>query len=71
MDLHPAPRRAVDETSGPPGARWFVGIFFLFSVVVLTGMAEGWWDYRSSTAAGPATSHHSTSGAANRAEQPQ
>jgi hypothetical protein len=71
MNPHPAPRRAVEETSGPPGARWFVGIFFLFALVVLTGMFEGWWDYRGSTVAGPATPHHSTSGAANRAQEPR
>ena len=55
---------------GVPGAGWFIAIFFVFSVVILTGWGEGWWETNHNTAtAAPAAAHHTTSGSGNRAPQ--
>jgi hypothetical protein len=60
-----APRASDGGGSGPKGAGWVIGLFFIFAVIVATGWAEGWWDNNRTTAAAPATSaasagaHHS------------
>lgn len=54
---------------GVAGAGWFVCAIFLFSVVILTGWEQGWWDNGGhSIAAAPTTSHHTT-GSGNKVPQ--
>jgi hypothetical protein len=51
---------------GVPGAAWFISAIFAFSVVVLTGWEQGWWDAGHSVAAAP--THHTT-GSGNKVQQ--
>ncbi len=53
--------------SGVPGAGWVISIFFLFSIFIFTGWAEGWWENNHNTTA-TAASHHA-SGSGNRVSQ--
>jgi cytochrome b len=57
-----APPKADEGGTGPKGARWVIALFFIFSVIVTTGWAEGWWDNNNRiTVAAPAQApaHHS------------
>ena len=63
MDHQPQPAPGnVEEGEGPRGARWVVGILYVFMAVVLAGWAGGWWERGSST--GTASHHTSTNAAA-------
>lgn len=62
-------QRSGGVRPGVPGAGWVLGIFVVFAVIVLTGMAEGWWDNNRTVATAPAASHHTTTGAANTRTQ--
>ncbi len=50
---------------GVPGAGWVISIFFLFSVFIFTGWAEGWWE--NNYTAAPAAHH--TTGSGNKVSQ--
>ena len=54
----------VEEGEGPRGARWFVGILYIFMAVALAGWAGGWWDRGSGTGTTASSHHTSTSAAA-------
>ena len=54
--------------SGVPGAGWFIATIFVFSVVMLAGWEQGWWEASHNTAAAPAASHHTT-GSGNKVQQ--
>lgn len=65
MDHQPQPAPGnVEEGEGPLGARWFVGILYVFMAVVLAGWAGGWWDRGSGAGTGTASSHHTSTSAA-------
>jgi hypothetical protein len=53
---------------GAPGAGWFIATIFVFSVIVLAGWEQGWWDASRNTAAAPAAAHHTT-GSGNKVPQ--
>lgn len=49
---------------GPPGARWFIACVYIFAAVVFVAWLQGWGEKNSTTAAGPAPSHHTIMGSA-------
>jgi hypothetical protein len=46
---------------GVPGAGWFIVAVFVFSVFILTGWEQGWWENHNTVAA-PTPSHRLTTG---------
>jgi len=55
---------------GVPGAGWFIAIFFVFAVGVLTSWAAGWGENSRNVAASSAQAPaHHTTGMGNRKQQ--
>ena len=61
MNNHRESRHA-SVRPGVPGAGWFIATLFVFSVVVLAGWQQGWWEGSRNTAAAPTASHRMTTG---------
>ena len=37
------PQSGAITGTGPRGAKWLIGAFYIFAIVLLTGWGEGWW----------------------------